>query len=131
VSHVIHVSTGKGKIPEDEMEIATDLYAAMQSFFKKYDEYRPRPLFIMGESYAGKYVPSIGGSPFFISGRDTKRASSACLCCLVDCILSQTVGKVLMLLILIHIMHTGHCWMAGKSTSCHRTANGNISGKHH
>jgi carboxypeptidase C (cathepsin A) len=62
--HVIHVSTGKGKIPEDEMEIATDLYAAMQSFFKKFDEYRPRPLFIMGESYAGKYVPSIGGSPF-------------------------------------------------------------------
>lgn len=64
---MIHVSAGKGKIPEEEIDIATDLYAAMQSFFKEFDEYQPRPLFIMGESYAGKYVPSIGVCPLLFS----------------------------------------------------------------
>lgn len=52
------------------MQIATDLYAALQSFFHKYKDYRKRPLFITGESYAGKYVPSIGVSsrvPFVFS----------------------------------------------------------------
>eukprot|EP00884_Botryococcus_braunii_P019093 jgi/Botrbrau1/5868/Bobra.0366s0047.1 len=51
---------GHATIPEDEDHIATDLYAAILSFFREYKAYRKRPLFIMGESYAGKYVPSLG-----------------------------------------------------------------------
>lgn len=42
------------------MEVATDLYVGLQKFFGKYQDLQPRPLFITGESYAGKYVPSIG-----------------------------------------------------------------------
>lgn len=42
------------------MEIAEDLYEGLQGFFRKRPELRRRPLFITGESYAGKYVPSIG-----------------------------------------------------------------------
>jgi len=51
---------GKHGIPTDEMEIAEDLYEGLQGFFRKRPELRRRPLFITGESYAGKYVPSIG-----------------------------------------------------------------------
>lgn len=42
------------------MEVAEDLYEGLQGFFRKRPELRRRPLFITGESYAGKYVPSIG-----------------------------------------------------------------------
>jgi vitellogenic carboxypeptidase-like protein len=46
-------------IPTDEMEMATDLYAALQAIFVKH-RLQDHPLFITGESYGGKYVPSIG-----------------------------------------------------------------------
>lgn len=49
-------------IPTNEMEIAADGYYALQQFFSKHSRLRRRPLFITGESYAGKYVPSIGAS---------------------------------------------------------------------
>ena len=42
------------------MEVAADLYIALQGFFSRYGELQGRPLFVTGESYAGKYVPSIG-----------------------------------------------------------------------
>ena len=42
------------------MEVAADLYIGLQGFFSRYPELQDRPLFITGESYAGKYVPSIG-----------------------------------------------------------------------
>ena len=54
------VLTGSEGIPTDEMEMAVDLYAALQGFFGRYAELAARPFFITGESYAGKYVPSIG-----------------------------------------------------------------------
>ena len=41
------------------MEVAADLYAALQSFYRTHPSFRHRPLVITGESYAGKYVPSI------------------------------------------------------------------------
>ncbi|KAL3157467.1 hypothetical protein ABBQ32_011934 [Trebouxia sp. C0010 RCD-2024] len=47
-------------IPTDEMQIATDLYAGLQHFFSRHTDLQARPLFITGESYAGKYVPAIG-----------------------------------------------------------------------
>ncbi|KAK9804643.1 hypothetical protein WJX73_003407 [Symbiochloris irregularis] len=51
---------GSRKIPTDELEIATDLYEGLQAFYTKHAELSGRPLFITGESYAGKYVPAAG-----------------------------------------------------------------------
>lgn len=45
------------------MQIATDLYAGLQNFFSLYSDLQARPLFITGESYAGKYVTAIGMLP--------------------------------------------------------------------
>lgn len=46
-------------IPRDEMTMASQLYHALQAFFTGNPSMQSRPLFITGESYAGKYVPSI------------------------------------------------------------------------
>ena len=51
---------GSGRIPTDEMELAAHLYIGIQAFFARHAGLQRRPLFITGESYAGKYVPSIG-----------------------------------------------------------------------
>jgi carboxypeptidase C (cathepsin A) len=52
---------GAGRdIPRDELTLAADLYAALQAFFLARPCLQQRPLVIAGESYAGKYVPSIG-----------------------------------------------------------------------
>ncbi|GFR46980.1 hypothetical protein Agub_g8632, partial [Astrephomene gubernaculifera] len=50
---------GNSSIPTDEMGMATHLYTALQGFYRAHAELATRPLFITGESYAGKYVPSI------------------------------------------------------------------------
>jgi serine carboxypeptidase-like clade 2 len=36
---------------------ATDTYAALLNFFKKFPQYKGRDFFISGESYAGMYIP--------------------------------------------------------------------------
>lgn len=51
---------GSQGIPTDESQIATDLYDGLQAFFAQNDDLQKRPLFITGESYAGKYVPALG-----------------------------------------------------------------------
>jgi hypothetical protein len=44
---------GDGRaLPTDEMTLAADLYAALQSFFLAYPHLQRRPLVISGESYA-------------------------------------------------------------------------------
>lgn len=48
-----------GNIPNDEVTMAAHLYSTLQNFYKMHKVYRNRPLFVTGESYAGKYVPSI------------------------------------------------------------------------
>ena len=53
-------SIGTRPIPTEELTVAQDLYAALQAFFAQHAELQSRPLFITGESYAGKYVPAIG-----------------------------------------------------------------------
>jgi len=40
-----------------DLSAAEDLFAAVQSFFGKFPEYLPNPLWITGESYAGVYGP--------------------------------------------------------------------------
>ncbi|GLI71702.1 hypothetical protein VaNZ11_017008 [Volvox africanus] len=52
-------ANGSSSTPRDEMGMAAHLYAALQGFFTQHHFLATRPLFITGESYAGKYVPSI------------------------------------------------------------------------
>ncbi|KAG2444312.1 hypothetical protein HXX76_001069 [Chlamydomonas incerta] len=52
-------ANGSSSVPPDEVGMATHLYAALQGFFTNHKALADRPLFISGESYAGKYVPSI------------------------------------------------------------------------
>lgn len=42
-----------------EQELSEMFYKALQSFYSLHPEYRSCPLYITGESYAGKYVPAI------------------------------------------------------------------------
>jgi carboxypeptidase C (cathepsin A) len=46
-------------IVSNEYQVARDLYAALVMFFSD-SRYKSRPLYVTGESYAGKYVPALG-----------------------------------------------------------------------
>ncbi|WIA07938.1 hypothetical protein OEZ85_007415 [Tetradesmus obliquus] len=46
-------------IPTDMQGMAADLYEGLWSFFDSHPQLQPRPFFITGESYAGKYIPSL------------------------------------------------------------------------
>lgn len=52
------VAPSPDSIPNNQQDIARDLYTALTLFFNN-PAYRFRPLYITGESYAGKYVPSL------------------------------------------------------------------------
>ncbi|CAF3839183.1 unnamed protein product [Rotaria sp. Silwood1] len=41
-------------------DVARDLYSALTQFFQIYTDYVSNSFYVTGESYAGKYVPSIG-----------------------------------------------------------------------
>ncbi|GBF91928.1 serine carboxypeptidase-like [Raphidocelis subcapitata] len=49
---------GNAPIPRDELTVGAHLYTALQEFYRSHESYRKRPLYLTGESYAGKYVPS-------------------------------------------------------------------------
>lgn len=46
-------------IPSDQPLVALHAYTALLAFFDQFPSFLSRPFFISGESYAGKYVPSI------------------------------------------------------------------------
>nr|XP_018897588.1 PREDICTED: venom serine carboxypeptidase-like [Bemisia tabaci] len=46
--------------PNNEMEVARDLYCALVQLFKLFPNLQKKELFVTGESYAGKYIPAIG-----------------------------------------------------------------------
>jgi vitellogenic carboxypeptidase-like protein len=50
---------GSDRYVTSEDELSGMFYNALQDFYSKHPEYRKCPLYIMGESYAGKYVPNI------------------------------------------------------------------------
>jgi Serine carboxypeptidase len=59
-----------------ESQAAEDLYQGLLCFFDEQPHLQQRPLFITGESYAGKYVPSIGE-------RSAQPEGKACFSCCV------------------------------------------------
>lgn len=46
-------------VPKDQYTVASHLFFGLQSFFSENPSFRKRPLFLAGESYAGKYVPAL------------------------------------------------------------------------
>ncbi len=53
------MSKGKKEYVNNEDELSDMFYDALQDFFSKHNEYRACPLYLLGESYAGKYLPNI------------------------------------------------------------------------
>ncbi|CAK7354976.1 unnamed protein product [Dovyalis caffra] len=48
------------EIPRDQSTVAKHLFAAITRFLESDPMFKTRPIYITGESYAGKYVPAIG-----------------------------------------------------------------------
>jgi len=46
-------------LDHDESEVAEDMYAFLQAFFRAHPEYESNDFFVFGESYAGHYVPAV------------------------------------------------------------------------
>ena len=54
------IASTPDEIPRDQHSVAKHLFAAITSFIEKNPSLKFRPIYITGESYAGKYVPAIG-----------------------------------------------------------------------
>ncbi|KAJ4709761.1 Carboxypeptidase [Melia azedarach] len=48
------------EIPRDQISVAKHLFAAINGFIQLDSSFTNRPVYVTGESYAGKYVPAIG-----------------------------------------------------------------------
>nr|GEV33920.1 serine carboxypeptidase-like 50 [Tanacetum cinerariifolium] len=48
------------ELPRDQEAVARHLFIAISKFIALDSRFRSRPLYLTGESYAGKYVPSVG-----------------------------------------------------------------------
>jgi hypothetical protein len=47
------VLSGTQPIPNNEVALAQDLYTSLQEFYKRYKQYKDRPLYITGEVGVG------------------------------------------------------------------------------
>ncbi|KAJ4836758.1 Serine carboxypeptidase-like 50 [Turnera subulata] len=54
------VASRPEEIPRDQISVAKHLFAAINGFIQLDPVFKSRPIYITGESYAGKYVPAIG-----------------------------------------------------------------------
>ena len=45
--------------PDNEHDVSTDLDAFLQNFYKVFPRFKPFSFYVMGESYAGMFVPSV------------------------------------------------------------------------
>jgi len=48
------------KLPETQADVGTNLYNMLQQWFTLFPMYQENPFYPFGESYAGKFVPTIG-----------------------------------------------------------------------
>ncbi|XP_062020606.1 serine carboxypeptidase-like 50 [Rosa rugosa] len=61
------------EIPRNQFAVAQHLFAAITEFIELDPVFRSRPVYITGESYAGKYIPAIG---YYILQRNIDAESS-------------------------------------------------------
>ncbi|XP_004292215.1 PREDICTED: serine carboxypeptidase-like 50 [Fragaria vesca subsp. vesca] len=54
------VASSPEEIPSNQLDVARDLFAAITEFIELDHVFKSRPVYITGESYAGKYIPAIG-----------------------------------------------------------------------
>ncbi|XP_023534651.1 serine carboxypeptidase-like 50 isoform X3 [Cucurbita pepo subsp. pepo] len=54
------IAATKDEIPKNQYSVSKHLFSAISSFIEQDITFKNRPIYITGESYAGKYVPSIG-----------------------------------------------------------------------
>jgi len=55
----VGLSNGKKGTYSNEPEAMDQLYQALLAFYKRFPEFISRPLYLSGESYAGKYLPEL------------------------------------------------------------------------
>jgi vitellogenic carboxypeptidase-like protein len=53
------IAENEQDVPRDQYTVASHLYYGLQFFFSENPSFKKRPLVLAGESYAGKYVPSL------------------------------------------------------------------------
>ncbi|KAJ4836754.1 hypothetical protein Tsubulata_027650 [Turnera subulata] len=54
------IASSPEEIPRNQLSVSRHLFAAITGFIGSDPLFKDRPIYITGESYAGKYVPSIG-----------------------------------------------------------------------
>ena len=54
------IASSPKEIPIDQYSVASHLFTAISSFFELDPSFRSRSSYVMGGSYAGRYVPAIG-----------------------------------------------------------------------
>lgn len=60
------IASSYGDIPRDQDTIANHIYIAIKSFVSLDPVFQTRPVYVTGESYAGKYIPALG---YFVAMR--------------------------------------------------------------
>jgi len=58
--------------PQDEEGVSQDFYNFLQNFYKIFPEHSQKRLYLVGESYAGYYVPSIAHY-IYLKNKEKKR----------------------------------------------------------
>ncbi|KAG8372892.1 hypothetical protein BUALT_Bualt12G0114400 [Buddleja alternifolia] len=54
------IAASPQEIPRNQHDVAKHLYIAIKKFIALDESFKTRPIYITGESYAGKYIPAIG-----------------------------------------------------------------------
>ncbi|KAJ7954228.1 Carboxypeptidase [Quillaja saponaria] len=67
------IATTPEEIPRDQFSVAKHLFTAITAFIELDPVFKSRPIYITGESYAGKYVPAIG---YYILKKNTQLEDS-------------------------------------------------------
>ncbi|OMO99755.1 Peptidase S10, serine carboxypeptidase [Corchorus olitorius] len=67
------VASTPQEIPRDQISVAKHLFIAIAKFISLDPLFKNRPIYITGESYAGKYIPAIG---YYILKKNTRLADS-------------------------------------------------------
>ncbi|PQQ20852.1 hypothetical protein Pyn_25123 [Prunus yedoensis var. nudiflora] len=68
------IAANPEEIPRDQLSVARHLFVAITKFIELDPVFKSRPLYITGESYAGKYVPAIG---YYILKRNAELAAGS------------------------------------------------------